>query len=377
MLNYAEAVTYLVGRRLLDCSSVVDDDLTIVDISAKNYNFRISGRSCTGFVLKQTRSVHEVDTIAREGAVYDFLTSGAAGQDICRYLVKCYGYDRIHRVLVLELAEKSRPLSEHQLRTGKFSKGIAGEIGRALAILHRGTASRPGIGLTGLPPWVLSIHTPPLSTLREISGGNLELLRIIQGSNTFCHLLTNLQMKWCFNSVIHGDIKSNNCIVLSRRSRSPAQPQIKLIDWELAMYGDAAWDVGSMFQDYLATWIYFIPALGGSAGERFVEVTRYPLEKMQEAIRFFWTSYAKTHALSSFASDTLLLRAVSYCGARLIQTTYESGQNQSRLPGTAIYALQVSLNILERPLEALVHLLGLSLSNKTERPLEYNLPTAV
>jgi hypothetical protein len=105
-----------------------------------------------------------------------------------------------------------------------------------------------------------------------------------------------------------------------------------------------------------------MPITGEAAPERFVELARYPLEAIQPAIRAFWHAYVRRMGFDVTTLHHRLTRAVRYCAARLIQTCYESSQTTAHLMGTTQCMLQLSLNILQRPLEATIHLLGIPLA---------------
>jgi hypothetical protein len=55
------------------------------------------------------------------------------------------------------------------------------------------------------------------------------------------------------------------------------------------------------------------------------------------------------------------MRATRYSAARLIQTAFEQMQMSIQIMGNTICLLQLSLNILRRPQETIVHLLGIPL----------------
>jgi hypothetical protein len=105
-----------------------------------------------------------------------------------------------------------------------------------------------------------------------------------------------------------------------------------------------------------------MPITGEAPPERFVELARYPLEAIQPAIQAFWHAYVRRMGFDANTSHRRLTRSVRYGAARLIQTCYESSQTQTQLMGTTRCMLQLSLNVLQRPLEASVHLLGIDLS---------------
>jgi hypothetical protein len=125
--------------------------------------------------------------------------------------------------------------------------------------------------------------------------------------------------------------------------------------------GDPCWDIGSVFSNYLSFWLLSIPITGEAPPDQFVELAQYPLESMQPAIHSFWRSYIRGMELDAATSDEWLLRAVRYGATRLVQTAYEQMQMSIHLTGNVVCLLQLSLNILLRPQESIVHLLGLPL----------------
>jgi hypothetical protein len=81
---------------------------------------------------------------------------------------------------------------------------------------------------------------------------------------------------------------------------------------------------------------------------------------MRPAIRAFWSSYTHHRKLTNpDLLDEYLLRSVRYAAARLVQTAYEQGQTSSLLTGNIVVLLQLAFNILQRPAEAALALLGI------------------
>ena len=74
-------------------------------------------------------------------------------------------------------------------------------------------------------------------------------MRMLRQSPDFQRALTNCDDEWQQDSLIHGDIKFTNCIVFPQ---SGGTLGFRIVDWELADWGDAAWDVGGVFR---RTWI--------------------------------------------------------------------------------------------------------------------------
>jgi thiamine kinase-like enzyme len=133
---------------------------------------------------------------------------------------------------------------------------------------------------------------------------------------------------------------------------------IKLVDWELAGLGDPSWDVGTVFSEYLNLWLVGTPMTIAVSPEESPILSRYSLARMQPAIRAFWQSYVRQVELEVAKTNERLLRAVRFAGVKLVQNAYEQMQFAPRLTARAVHLLQLSFNVLKRPEEAAVQLLG-------------------
>ena len=252
---------------------------------------------------------------------------------------------------------------EYHARRGHFSTLLAGAMGKALATIHRlarpeGTNGDNDQVFVVRPPGILSIHRPEPRIFQDISSANVQLIKSVQRSAPFCRGLDELRRGWRTETLIHYDIKWDNCIVFARPA-SKRTTRMKIVDWEAAGMGDPCWDVGSVFSSYLSFWLLSIPITGESPPDRFLELARYPLESMQPAMRSFWQSYVRGVGLEAATSDEWLLRAVRYAAGRLVQTAYEQMQMSLHLTGNTLCLLQLSLNILQHPQAAMVNLLGI------------------
>ena len=136
---------------------------------------------------------------------------------------------------------------------------------------------------------------------------------------------------------------------------------IKIIDWELAQMGDPCWDVGAFFSEYLSFWLASIPFSQKMALDQSLELARFPLSKIQSAVQAFWKAYVLGLKLDSIAVADRVLRATQYAGLRLVQTACERLQNEASITPLDIYILQLCANMIRRPVEAAINLLGLPL----------------
>lgn len=363
MLTQREAVSYLLLRNILSPEHIVTGDLAVADISRRHHNYKITNRYGPAYMLKQGVGQDKATSIEREAEVYRRLTSGK--QELSGYLPRLYFYDADEHVLLLELIDGAQDLREYHLNRGYFPISLARELGKALGTLHglMGTGKvgwEDGQPVASPPPFALFVHRPTIRFLQECSAANLQLIKVIQQFPVFCDLLDALRQDWRNETFIHRDIRWDNCLVYGKSS-SARKSQLKIVDWELASVGDPCWDVGSVFNDYLSFWLFSIPITGEMPPERFLELARYPLEKMQPAIQAYWQAYVRQMGLDAATADRWLLRAVQFAAARLIQTAFEHMQTSMQFTGNIVCLLQLSLNILQRPREAIVQLLGIQL----------------
>jgi hypothetical protein len=286
------------------------------------------------------------------------------GNALCRYVPRCYRFDPAERLLVLEAIRDSQNLADYHHTRRRFPVSIAGEIGKALAEVHAafGLGNVAARGIPGIPanlPWILSLPCPTQWLYVHSSGANREFLRIAQAAD-LAEPFDELRRQWRTDAVIHGDLKWTNCLVKTR-SAAREGSRIRLVDWELASRGDSCWDVGSLLSEYLNLWLSSVPASGDEPPDRYLDAARFPLERMQPSIRSLWSAYVRRGGFTAPEAGERLVRAVCYSAARLVQTSYEQLQDQPAVTNGAVYRLQVCRNILARPEEAAVQLLGLPL----------------
>lgn len=355
---------YLLGRGLVSAESLVDGDLMVVEVIRRNRNFKVLRRRAPGYFLKQVQTwdALSLSTLQCEAACYRLANSDADFSSLTPFLPRFYDYDPSRHVLILELLPEGENLSEYHRRLGAFPSDVAAEIARTLAACHceAGKRNRDNPENTIFPkrvPWILTVDQLGSSALASISGANAELVGIVQRYPQFQQTLSKLRAEWSPASLIHGDIKWDNCI-LSAQDGKDGKPHLKLIDWELADFGDPGWDLGAVFQAYLSFWIFSMPAAPELPPALMVERAQYPLDSMQPAMREFWRAYAEFAKLTPQAARTLLRRSVQYGAARLIQTAYECMYFSAQATSNVLYLLQLSLNILVNPEDAIASLCG-------------------
>jgi thiamine kinase-like enzyme len=356
---------YLLRQGLISADSIVDGDLMVVEMSRRNRNFKISRRKGPSYFAKQIQNWDPM-TLAQlqcEASCYWLAKNDPNFEVLAKIMPNYFSYDPKRYVLIIELLPNSETLSDYHRRLGGFPVEIASILGRLLGSYHRDLGKRlqntsHGAAFPRQIPWILSFHEQNANLLPAVSGGNQQIMNIIKSYPNFPQALKRISNEWKSDSLIHGDIKWDNCIVCHPDEVNGA-PMLKIVDWELADIGDRCWDIGAVFQAYLSDWIFSMPMAGLGSSTQLVQSAQYPMEKMLPAIHSFWQEYVESQNFDSNTAADLLERSIRFGAARMIQTAYEYMQYSNQVTNNAVYLLQVSMNILTNPKEAVSDLLGM------------------
>jgi thiamine kinase-like enzyme len=360
MLSERELVDYLLERELISARSIAVGDLTIVNVSRRNRNFKVLSKDGPCYMIKQGEDGGTgPGTLYHEAFAYRFLSTAST---VCSqgFLPILCDFDEPRNVLVLELTTRAHNLRHFQVRRKKFGLVIARRIGHALAALHSLPLTHSGGRFDSwYQPWAFTLALPDHSIFRDISSANLDLIRTIQSYPIFRKRLVEVQDRWEPRALLHGDFKWDNCVAFATPG-SEWTTRVRIVDWEFAGIGDPCWDVGSVLTDYLMTWLMSIPVTGESTPERWVELAGFPLESMRPSIAAFWNAYRERTAWKGDAARGFILKSTELCAVRLLQTLYEHLHQSAAIGGSIYCALQLVLNLLERPEEGAAQLLGLT-----------------
>jgi aminoglycoside phosphotransferase (APT) family kinase protein len=355
LLTKADVVPYLLDAGLVENGALTHARLLVSDASRRNRVFVVTGPERLGYVVKQPRS-RDDSAVAREAAVLRKLRSLDVARHLGRFLPTVVAYDACEHVLVLDTDPAARDLRA-QFDKGRFSIALARASGRALASLHRLPPAAVGTRPGALDPaWHLSWHRPRLRELFALSFAGMELLRLVQGSDELCGALDDLRGSWRADTLIHGDVRWDNWVALPATA-SGRRTRVILLDWEVAGPGDPCLDIGAFLAEYLSAWINSIPIVDSRDPGRMLRHARRPLDRMQPAIRAFWTAYRRTS--NQRAHEMALARAVQFAAARLLQAAVEESAADSELRAHTVAAVQLAVNIVQRPGDAAARLLGL------------------
>lgn len=332
MLEQHEVAGYLLERRLVSRRSVVGGSLRISDASSRNRNVRVGGGAAgESYLVKQGIVADSAHTLANEAALYRRVSAGGAPLRAC--VPRLHGYDAARGVLILEWIDHGVDLERHIASRGSCPPALAAALGRALATLHAVTPDDEELRRDA--PWVLALHRPPLEALRYFSQASVDLVTRLQADAALCRAMDELREGWEPVALVHRDVKWANCIAHPAPGGASSRlTRVKLVDWEMAGWGDPGFDVGSAFSD----------CVGGGPGP---------------AAGALWSAYVGAARLDDAAAASLLERAVRFAGVRLVQSAYEHTQEATVLSDRVLSSLVVARELVLAPDAARVSQLGI------------------
>lgn len=322
----ANVVHHLLERGLITYESAVDGDLVLLGGASNHKNSRVIRQKSPGLFIKQIQRWDEmaIMTLSREAECY---RAGHNNEDFATLkplLPKYYDFDPARHTLVIELLSEGESLAEYCLRTGAYPAGVASRLGTSLAACHknagRATRQENGAALAKVMPWIVLIHRQPPETT-NFNSHSQQLLAYMKNDGRIMTALDTLQANWRADSFIHGDLKWDNYIITA--SEDGTDHDLKIIDWELAGFGDADWDVGSVFQSFLTFPLVTLAALTQQLPSDLRGLMQYASADMLEAVRDFWIAYVTTAQLDEAAAGECIARSMQYCAARMMQTAFE------------------------------------------------------
>jgi hypothetical protein len=353
-LDASAALTLLRELGLVTDRDVVAG-LVVTDVSRRNRNFRVVTAGGPSFLIKQACDADKARTLDNEASVFEALHC-CSSPAVRAWLPPVVRYLREESVLVLGIEADALSLASYHRRTRRFPPGLAVALGRSLAALHaEGDDVRAVMPTVSGLPLVFSFDRPDVTVYYGASSATLQLLQAVHSTGNFADLLGQLRDEWRTGTVVHADLRLDN-VVIRPGARARDGKALRLVDWEMAMCGDPAWDVATVLSEYLSLWLDHAPLSGETPPEQFLAHGPFTIEKWQPFVRQFWAAYSR----SLVASVDVWRRATRFLAARLVQTAYESTQYSSDFPGQVVLKLQLAHNVLADPEAASRALFGIA-----------------
>ena len=115
-----------------------------------------------------------------------------------------------------------------------------------------------------------------------------------------------------------------------------------------------------MLAQILSRWVFSMEDHGDFSGSALAHQARRPLDKMRTGAITFLRAYIAAKEIAPQDVLDFLTRVGRYAGARMVHIALEAAQPFPAATAPVLLHAQLGLNIMSRPYEAAVQLLGLA-----------------
>lgn len=321
-LTASNLTHYLMEYGLVQPSIIVDGDFSILESGRRNRNFKVFTGSKRGLFVKQPKSMEQqaTSTVTREVAFSFRIQSEATYQALSAMVPKLLYYDPSRYAQVSELISDAQSAGEFLSNNREAASLVAQSLGKALSQIHRhgrDAAADPHLRamLPGQVPWVMLLDASQTGFLNSAGPLGPQLSLWLQQAPMFVAAVTSLRSEWRNDALVHGDMKWDNFLVRMKGD----QCKVFIVDWELVDLGDAAWDIASIFKEYVIIALFHEIA----AQQKGLSPNSDWLASVRSQVRNFWKSYVAEADLSSAQERELADRSVRFIGPRLVISVLE------------------------------------------------------
>lgn len=349
---------YLLDQGYLSADVLLDGTFTAHLTSSRNTNYLINRDDPSGKALfvKQVQAwdAEKIETLRTEATCYWLANNEAEYAQLNTFLPRYVAFDPQNHILITEAVDGAINLNDFYWQQKTFPLALATRQAELLSAFHKTITPAVQDG----PSLRLFRRQPPVVFQWSASGfpsygaqrseAERQMVQLITQNGDYLQKLEAVRNQWQVTSLTHGDIKPANFLI-NQNALQTSRYDLRLIDWETADIGDPCWDVAAIFQSYLFYWVMYEPLAGQSAGANY----GFPLDLMQPSMRQFWQTYAGLMDWTADEARANLLKTVGYCALKLIHTCYESIQQATAMTPHTARMLQLSLNMLRAPEDAI------------------------
>jgi len=320
-LTSTNVVHYLLARGIVTRQDVVHRPFSVFEIDGQHRSFRVTVGIGNGLFVKQLKapSPTKIASLEREARSYRLAWSKPLFDSWQRVIPQWIAYDAERHVVIVERIADSEDFTTFHRPLKQFPVNLATRLGTALADVHNATSKLPRDGVLPFsiaPPWVLGF---PHSTEDDLAPEIKHLAKAVGEDLAYSRQLEALRNGWSLDALIHGDLKWSNILVTPLASDVP---HIRLVDWELANWGDPWWDVAGGMEGY------FIESLlrnqDGNASQPDLFARGKCFEFVRPPIDAIWSAYRQRRGNPSNTARDDAIHCLRFVGARLLLAMIET-----------------------------------------------------
>ena len=339
---------YLINKGFIDPLDIISGNYIVTQSQSRNAIFKVQQES-SGLFVKQliNQDVQNSYLMQKDATSHYLIHQSKLYYNTATHIPKYYGYDPNHQILVTEFFSNTKNIHEIVYQEKKMSLSHAKAMATILSTFHfdiqeeipKNTSLQ---FFNQLLPWILNIGN---ITSQDNTGKKNVVIEKIYEHKKLVKKIEKVAEKWQRTSLIHGDIKWMNFIVLNEND----EEKVKLIDWEIADIGDPLWDVAGVFQSYLSAWVLSYKNETSHAHVQLQENAFLSIETIKPVLKYFWDSYILAAKTPQDKVREQLVKTLEYAAVRMIQTAFENNFSTPDLQPNSIRILQFCDHLLERP----------------------------
>jgi len=336
---------YLLDKGFLEPSSFMSGDYMLTQMQSRNAIFKIQQQEAKGLFVKQLIAQDATNSylMQKDATSHYLIHQSNLYKETSNHIPNYYGYDPYHNILVTEYFANTKNVHEVIYRDKKLSKSHAVKMAHILASFHFDITDeiKKNSSLQFFSkqiPWILNTSQLLNADPKNITNS---VIAEIHKHQDLVKKIEKVASQWETTSLIHGDIKWMNFIVM------PNNEDIKLVDWEIADLGDPLWDVAGVFQSYFSAWVLSFNNHNIQQHQQVQGTEFLSIEAITPTVKVLWDTYTSKQKFTASEAKEKVLKTLSYMAVRMIQTAFENNMTQNQIHPNSVRILQFCNHILE------------------------------
>lgn len=380
LLSSDNVADYLVNRQLL---SLQDAPSAVIFAEAyKNFNLVVKTADAC-LIVKQGRSEVHGDNCRFwwEKRVYDLFREFAELHSLLPLTSEAIHFDSDNSILVLRYFSDHCNLGDfYSSRDAKnFPIAIASSVGRTLAKVHSMTWGQDSYqaflelgkpsdrSIDAVPNFLQGLERFGPGIFSKISADGLDFWRLYQRYESLHQAVVTLVESYQSSCLIHDDLEFRNILVNGSSFNSdnitPADINLKLIDWEFFRWGDPAFDLGTILSSYLNLWLDSLIVSKAIPIQTTLKLAKRPLELLQPSMTALVRTYLAEFPAILNHQPCFINRVLQFTGLILIKQIQGKMEHLYPFDNTCICTLQVAKMMLCSPEQSFAEIFGSGAAN--------------
>lgn len=344
-INEKNILHYLSDIGLAKYEDALLNRIKITNVSSRNNNFIFSTTPFRSYFLKQNR-IQEAEfqrSVRVESALYQHFRS-TNESELTAIVPAFVFFDKTANILITKLENNVLNLQALFSDKSFFQwKEIVAKQGTLLGRFHWSqkpiTENRLSI-LEKSRPWTFEL-TEAHSRYQPKNELGRQIISFLKEDETYKNAVREALSQYSFEHIIHGDVKNSNFITNEGKEKN----NLKIIDWEIASWGDPAWDVAGIWQSLV--WLAI------NSGNTAYSDRRRAFQVVKTCAKVFWAAYTSSLP-SRIDQGDIFKKSIRFTGVRIIQSCLEATQTLKTIPVETVEFMQLGVNTVINP-ERTIH----------------------